>query len=124
MISKGISTLTSTNTYRGSIIILSSAKNSRNYSQCDSLLINNESNANTFPHICIKNSTSKIEHEASTSKVDDKKLFYFAQRGIRGEKALSLLVTGFCQNIFIKLPIRLVTDANSLLKLKLRSTVG
>ena len=124
IISKGISAGNSINTYRGLVKILGNAYNSRNYSQCDSLLINNNSNANTFPYIYSQNSTSKIEHEASTSKIGEEQLFYFAQRGIDVEQAVSLMVNGFCQTVFNKLPMEFAVEADRLLSLKLEGSIG
>jgi Fe-S cluster assembly protein SufB len=124
IISKGISTGNSKNTYRGLVKVLPYAINSRNYSQCDSLLINNKSNANTFPYIYIQNSTSKIEHEASTSKIGEEQLFYFTQRGIDIEEAVSLIISGFCQAIFNKLPMEFAVEADRLLSLKLEGAIG
>jgi Fe-S cluster assembly protein SufB len=124
IISKGISAGFSINTYRGLVKILSKARNSRNYSQCDSLLINNNSTASTFPYIFVKNATSKVEHEASTSKIGEEQLFYFSQRGIEIEPAISLIIGGFCQSVFKKLPMEFAVEANRLLSLKLEGTIG
>ena len=124
IISKGISAGNSSNTYRGLVKILANASSSRNYSQCDSLLINNNSNANTFPYIYSQNSTSKIEHEASTSKIGEEQLFYFAQRGIDIEQAVSLLINGFCQSVFNELPMEFAVEADRLLSLKLEGSIG
>ena len=104
--------------------ILPNAKNARNYSQCDSLLIKHSSNANTFPYIYSQNSTSKIEHEASTSKIGEEQLFYFAQRGIDTEQAVSLIINGFCQNVFNKLPMEFAVEADRLLSFKLEGSIG
>ena len=124
IISKGISAGNSSNTYRGLVKILTSASNSRNYSQCDSLLISNNSSANTFPYIYSQNSTSKIEHEASTSKIGEEQLFYFSQRGIDIEQAISLMINGFCQSVFNKLPMEFAAEADRLLSLKLEGSIG
>jgi len=124
IISKGISAGNSSNTYRGLVKILANASNSRNYSQCDSLLINDNSNANTFPYIYSQNSTSKIEHEASTSKIGEEQLFYFAQRGIDIEPAVGLMINGFCQSVFNKLPMEFAVEADRLLSLKLEGSIG
>ena len=97
---------------------------SRNYSQCDSLLIGNCSNSNTFPIICVQNSTIQIEHEASTSKIGEEQIFYFLQRGIFLEKAVELMISGFCQEVFNKLPLEFATEADKLLSLKLEGNVG
>ena len=124
IISKGISAGKSKNSYRGLVNITPKAFGARNYSQCDSLLIGNVSNANTFPIITVKNSTSKIEHEASTSKIGEEQIFYFLQRGISLEKGIELLISGFCQEIFTKLPLEFSAEADKLLTLKLEGSVG
>ena len=124
IISKGISAGNSKNSYRGLVQITDKALNVRNYSQCDSLLIGNCSNANTFPIISVQNSTTRIEHEASTSKIGEEQIFYFLQRGIRLEKAVELMISGFCQEVFKKLPLEFATEADKLLNLKLEGSVG
>lgn len=124
IISKGISAGNSKNTYRGLVNITNKAKNARNYSQCDSLLIGNSSNANTFPIIYVQNSTTKIEHEASTSKIGEEQIFYLLQRGISIENAIELMLSGFCQDVFIKLPLEFATEADRLLNLKLEGSIG
>ena len=124
IISKGISAGKSKNSYRGLVDITNKAIGSRNYSQCDSLLIGNFSNANTFPYISVQNSTTKIEHEASTSKIGEEQIFYFLQRGICVEKAIELIIRGFCKEIFTKLPLEFATEADKLLTLKLEGSVG
>jgi Fe-S cluster assembly protein SufB len=124
IISKGISAGKSKNSYRGLVNINNKALGARNYSQCDSLLIGNLSNANTFPFILVQNSTSKIEHEASTSKIGEEQIFYFLQRGICLEKAIELMISGFCREIFTKLPLEFAAEADKLLTLKLEGSVG
>jgi Fe-S cluster assembly protein SufB len=124
IISKGISAGKSKNSYRGLVNVTNKALGARNYSQCDSLLIGNASNANTFPLISVQNSTSKIEHEASTSKIGEEQIFYFLQRGIELEKAVELMVSGFCKEIFTELPLEFAAEADKLLTLKLEGTVG
>ena len=124
IISKGISTGKSINTYRGLVKIGPKAKNARNYSQCDSLLIGNESQANTFPYIQVQNSSAKVEHEASTSKIGEEQIFYFLQRGIHIEEAVSLMISGFCKAVFNELPMEFAMEADRLLNLKLEGTVG
>jgi Fe-S cluster assembly protein SufB len=124
IISKGISAGKSKNSYRGLVNINNKAIGARNYSQCDSLLIGNLSNANTFPFILVQNSTSKIEHEASTSKIGEEQIFYFLQRGICLEKAVELMISGFCHEIFTKLPLEFAAEADKLLTLKLEGSVG
>ena len=124
IISKGISAGKSKNSYRGLVNIINKAVGARNYSQCDSLLIGNYSNANTFPVISVSNATTKIEHEASTSKIGEDQLFYLAQRGIHLEKAVELIISGFCRAIFTKLPLEFAAEADKLLTLKLEGSVG
>ena len=124
VISKGISAGKSRNSYRGNINVNHKAIGARNYSQCDSLLIGNLSNANTFPIISVQNSTTKIEHEASTSKIGEEQIFYFLQRGIEVEQAIELMISGFCQEIFTKLPLEFAAEADKLLTLKLEGSVG
>ena len=124
IISKGISTGHSRNTYRGLVKIGLKALNSRNFSQCDSLLIGNQSQANTFPYIQAYNSTAKVEHEASTSKVGEEQIFYFLQRGISMEDSVSLIISGFCKDVFTELPMEFALEADKLLSLKLEGSVG
>jgi len=124
VISKGISAGKSKNSYRGLINISNKALGARNYSQCDSLLIGNMSNANTFPFISVQNSTTKIEHEASTSKIGEEQIFYFLQRGICLEKAVELMISGFCREVFTELPLEFAAEADRLLTLKLEGSVG
>ena len=124
IISKGISAGRSKNSYRGLVNVTNTAIGAKNYSQCDSLLIGNLSNANTFPYISVQNSTTKIEHEASTSKIGEEQIFYFLQRGICLEKAIELMISGFCSEIFTKLPLEFAAEADKLLTLKLEGSVG
>jgi len=124
IISKGISAGKSKNSYRGLVHVSTKAIGSRNYSQCDSLLLGNQSNTNTFPFISIQNSTTKIEHEASTSKIGEEQIFYFLQRGIELEKGVELMLSGFCREIFTKLPLEFAAEADKLLTLKLEGSVG
>ena len=124
IISKGISAGKSKNSYRGLVNVTNKALSARNYSQCDSLLIGNLSNANTFPFISVQNSTTKIEHEASTSKIGEEQIFYFLQRGICLEKAVELMISGFCREIFTELPLEFAAEADKLLTLKLEGSVG
>jgi Fe-S cluster assembly protein SufB len=124
IISKGISAGKSKNSYRGLVSINNKAFGARNYSQCDSLLIGNLSNANTFPVISVQNSTTKIEHEASTSKIGEEQIFYFLQRGICLEKAVELMISGFCREVFTELPLEFAAEADKLLTLKLEGSVG
>lgn len=124
IISKAISAGNSKSSYRGLVKVSQKALYSRNYSQCDSLLIGNYSTANTFPYIQVQNSNSKVEHEASTSKIAEEQIFYFLQRGISLEQTISLIISGFCQDVFNKLPLEFATEADRLLSLKLEGSVG
>ena len=124
VISKSISAGKSKNTYRGLINLNYKAFGARNYSQCDSLLIGNQTNTNTFPLAITQNSTNRIEHEASTSKIGDEQIFYFLQRGISFEKGIELIINGFCQDVFNMLPLEFASEANKLLTLKLEGSVG
>lgn len=124
IVSKGISAGNSKNTYRGFVNVNRKAVGARNYSQCDSLLIGNSSNANTFPFISVQNSTSKIEHEASTSKIGEEQIFYFLQRGISLEQAVGLIISGFCSEVFTELPLEFSVEADRLLSLKLEGSIG
>jgi Fe-S cluster assembly protein SufB len=124
IISKGISSGQSRNSYRGLVKIGLRASRARNFSQCDSLLIGSNSSANTFPYIHAQNSTAKLEHEASTSKIGEEQIFYFQQRGIDAEQAVSLIISGFCQEVFTELPMEFALEADRLLNLKLEGTVG
>jgi Fe-S cluster assembly protein SufB len=123
IISKGISAGKSKNTYRGLVQIGPKAYNAKNYSQCDSLLISNQAEANTFPYIQVQNSTAKIEHEASVSKVGEEQIFYFLQRGISLEKAVSLIMMGFCKQVFNKLPMEFAQEADRLLSFKIEGNM-
>ncbi len=124
IISKGISAGNSKNSYRGLVKIGSKATGARNYSQCDSMLIGDNAEANTFPYIQVDNNSSKLEHEASTSKIGEDQLFYFAQRGISEEDAISMLVSGFCKDVLNVLPMEFASEADKLLSLKLEGAVG
>ena len=124
IISKGISTGSSVNSYRGLVKIGPKAQNSQNYSQCDSLLIGKNSSANTFPYIEAQNSDTKVEHEASTSKIAEEQLFYLLQRGINMEEGVALMVNGFCKEVFNELPLEFASEADRLLNLKLEGSVG
>jgi Fe-S cluster assembly protein SufB len=124
IISKGISTGFSKNSYRGLVKIGIKAENTQNYSQCDSLLIGKNSSANTFPYIEAQNSSTRIEHEASTSRIAEEQLFYLLQRGIENEEAVSLMVNGFCKEVFNELPLEFASEADRLLSLKLEGSVG
>ena len=124
IISKGISAGQSKNTYRGLVQANKSAKEARNYTQCDSMLIGDKCTANTIPYITIKNNKTKFEHEASTSKVGEEQLFYLMSRGISLDDALTTIVSGFCQDVFEKLPDEFALEANQLLSLQLEHSVG
>jgi len=124
IISKGISAGNSSNSYRGLVKINQKAEKARNYSQCDSMLIGDNAHANTFPYIQVQNNTAKVEHEASTSKIGEDQLFYFAQRGISTEDALKMMISGFCKDVFNNLPMEFAVEADKLLSLKLEGSVG
>jgi Fe-S cluster assembly protein SufB len=124
IVSKGISAGRSNNSYRGLVKIGAGAAGARNYSQCDSMLIGDQCGANTFPYIQVQNSTAKVEHEATTSKIGEEQLFYFAQRGIGAEEAVSMIINGFCKDVFIHLPMEFAVEATKLLGLKLEGSVG
>ena len=124
IISKGISAGQSNNNYRGAVQIKKSAVGSRNFTQCDSLLIGSRSSANTFPYIDVQDSKSQVEHEASTSKISDDQLFYFQQRGISVDDAMASIINGFCKDVFRELPGEFAVEATQLLGLKLEGSVG
>jgi Fe-S cluster assembly protein SufB len=124
IISKGISAGNSKNTYRGLVKIYKTAKNARNYSQCDSILIGSNSFTNTYPYLDIKNSQTIIEHEAKISKISEDQLFYLQQRGFNLEQGMSLIINGLCKEIFNILPMEFALEANQLLSLKLEGTLG
>lgn len=124
IVSKGISTGGSVNSYRGLVKIMPTAENARNYSQCDSMLVGEKSSANTFPYIECKNSTAVVEHEASTSRVSEDQLFYLQSRGMDKETAISLLVNGFCKDVFKQLPLEFSVEAVKLIEMKLENSIG
>ncbi|MEL0201315.1 MAG: Fe-S cluster assembly protein SufB [Flavobacteriaceae bacterium] len=124
IISKGISAGKSQNSYRGLVQISPRAKNARNFSQCDSLLMGNECGAHTFPYIETKNNTAQIEHEATTSKIGEDQIFYCNQRGIDTEKAIALIVNGFSKEVLNKLPMEFAIEAQKLLEISLEGSVG
>ncbi|MGF1492596.1 MAG: Fe-S cluster assembly protein SufB [Microcoleaceae cyanobacterium] len=124
IISKGISAGNSSNSYRGLVKMGPNAQGARNYSQCDSMLIGDRSQANTFPYIQVDNNTARVEHEASTSKIGEDQLFYLTQRGISEEDAVSMIINGFCRDVFNKLPMEFAAEADKLMSLKLEGTVG
>ncbi|MCM2314634.1 MAG: SufD family Fe-S cluster assembly protein, partial [Thermoanaerobaculia bacterium] len=124
IVSKGISAGHGQNAYRGAVKIMKSAENARNYSQCDSLLIGDKCGAHTFPYIEVRNSTATMEHEASTSKIGEDQLFYMQQRGISTEDAVSMIVNGFCREVFRELPMEFAVEAQKLLGVSLEGSVG
>ncbi len=124
IISKGISAGKSENTYRGIVKIMQSAINARNFTECNSMLIGNECGAHTFPGIEVNNNTAKVEHEATTSRIGEEQLFYCRQRGISRENAITMIVNGFCQNIFSELPLEFAVEAKKLLSINLEHSVG
>jgi len=124
IISKGISAGFSNNSYRGLVKIGARAEGARNFSQCDSMLIGDRCGANTFPYINVSNNSAKVEHEASTSKIGEDQLFYFASRGIGNEEAVSMIINGFVQDVFVQLPMEFAVEATKLLGLKLEGSVG
>nr|ARW60593.1 Iron-sulfur cluster assembly protein SufB [Polysiphonia sp.] len=124
ILSKGISAGNSINNYRGLVKMGPKANYSKNYSQCDSLILSNQSKANTFPYIQVKNPYCKVEHEASTSKIGEEQIFYFLQRGINLEEAIGLMINGFCKEILNELPMEFAMEADRLLNLKLEGTIG
>ena len=124
IISKGISAGLSQNSYRGLVQVSSRAKNARNFSQCDSLLMGNNCGAHTFPYIEVKNNTAQIEHEATTSKIGEDQIFYCNQRGIDTEKAIALIVNGFSKEVLNKLPMEFAVEAQKLLEISLEGSVG
>ena len=124
IVSKGISAGHGQNAYRGLVKIMPTAENSRNHSQCDSLLIGDQCGAHTFPYIAVQNPTAQVAHEASTSKISEDQLFYCRQRGIGTEDAVSLIVNGFCKEVFKELPMEFAVEAQKLIELKLEGSVG
>ena len=124
IVSKGISAEKSVNVYRGLVKIMPSATNARNYSQCDSMLIGDACGANTFPYIDVKNETATVEHEATTSKISADQIFYLQSRGFSQEKAISLIVNGFCKDVFKTLPLEFSVEAVKLIEMKLENSVG
>ena len=124
IISKGISADESENNYRGLVKIMPSAKGARNYSQCDSMLVGDRSSANTFPYIDVKNNSAMVEHEASTTKISEDQLFYLQTRGLDMEQCISVIVNGFCQDVFKTLPLEFSVEAVKLLEMKLENSIG
>jgi hypothetical protein len=124
IISKGISARQGQNSYRGLVKIQKSATNARNFSQCDSLLMGNQCGAHTFPYIEVKNTTSSVEHEATTSKIGEDQIFYCNTRGISTQDAVNMIVNGFCKEVFKELPMEFAVEAQKLLGVSLEGSVG
>lgn len=124
ILSKGISTGHSRNSYRGQVKIMPSAENARNYSQCDSMLVGGNASANTFPYMEVKNKSATLEHEATTSRISEDQLFYLQSRGLDKEGAISMLVNGFCKDVFKQLPLEFSVEAVKLIEMKLENSVG
>ncbi|HGI5215064.1 TPA: Fe-S cluster assembly protein SufB [Providencia alcalifaciens] len=124
IISKGISAGKSQNSYRGLVKILPSAHNARNFTQCDSMLIGTQCGAHTFPYVEVKNNTAQLEHEATTSRIGEDQLFYCLQRGISEDDAISMIVNGFCKDVFSELPLEFAVEAQKLLAISLEHSVG
>jgi len=124
IVSKGISAGKSDNSYRGLVRVSKNAANARNYSQCDSLLIGDKCGAHTFPYIEVKNPTAIVEHEATTSKIGEDQIFYCNQRGLSTEDAISLIVNGYCKEVFRELPMEFAVEAQNLLSVSLEGSVG
>jgi Fe-S cluster assembly protein SufB len=124
IVSKGISAGRSQNSYRGLVKVMPGAEDARNFSQCDSLLLGDKCGAHTFPYLEIRNPTAQVEHEATTSKVGDDQIFYCNQRGISTEDAVSLIVNGFCKEVFKELPMEFAVEAQKLLAISLEGSVG
>jgi Fe-S cluster assembly protein SufB len=124
IISKGISTGHSSNAYRGQVKIMASAENARNYSQCDSMLVGTECSAHTYPYIEVKNKTATLEHEATTSRISEDQIFYLQSRGLNMEQTISMLVNGFCKEVFKELPLEFSVEAVKLIEMKLENSVG
>ena len=124
IVSKGISAGHGQNTYRGGVKIMKNATGARNYSQCDSMLLGDKCGAHTFPYLEVKNTSSTVEHEASTSKIGEDQIFYCRQRGISAEDAVSMIVHGFCKEVFRELPMEFAVEAQKLLGVSLEGSVG
>ncbi len=124
IVSKGISAGQGQNSYRGLVKVLPKAAGARNYTQCDSMLIGNRCGAHTFPYIDVQNSTASVEHEASTSKIGEDQIFYLKQRGMNTENAISMIVNGFCKEVFKELPMEFAVEAQKLLGVSLEGSVG
>ena len=124
IISKGISAGHGQNSYRGLVKVVKGAENARNYSQCDSLLMGDKCGAHTFPYMEVKNPTAVVEHEATTSRIGEDQMFYCRQRGLSEENAISMIVNGFCKEVFKELPMEFAVEAQKLLGISLEGSVG
>ncbi len=124
IVSKGISAMKGQNSYRGKVHILPKAEGARNYTQCDSMLVGNACGAHTFPYIEVENNSAILEHEASTSKIGEDQIFYLKQRGLDAEQAVSMIVSGFCKEVFKELPMEFALEAQQLLGITLEGSVG
>ena len=124
IISKGISAGKAQNSYRGMVKVVETAENARNFSQCDSMLIGDRCGAHTFPYIDVNNPTAQVEHEATTTKIGEDQIFYCNQRGLDTEEAVSLIVNGFCKEVFKELPMEFAVEAQKLLGISLEGSVG
>ncbi|MDQ6612494.1 MAG: Fe-S cluster assembly protein SufB [Gemmatimonadota bacterium] len=124
ILSKGISAMQGQNSYRGLVKIMPSAEGARNYTQCDSMLVGNQCGAHTFPYVEVRNNTATLEHEASTSKIGEDQIFYLKARGLDAEQAVSMIVSGFCKEVFKELPMEFALEAQQLLGITLEGSVG
>jgi Fe-S cluster assembly protein SufB len=124
IVSKGISAGFGQNTYRGLVKIMKGAEGARNFSQCDSMLMGDKCGAHTFPYLEVKNPTAQVGHEATTSKIGEDQIFYCNQRGIKTEDAVSMIVNGFCKEVFRELPMEFAVEAQKLLNVSLEGSVG
>jgi len=124
IVSKGISAGQGQNSYRGLVDIKKNAQQARNFSQCDSLLLGDRCGAHTFPYIEVRNSSARVEHEASTSKIGEDQIFYLKQRGLSTEDAIGMIVNGFCKEVFRELPMEFAVEAQKLLSVSLEGSVG
>jgi Fe-S cluster assembly protein SufB len=124
IVSKGISAGRGQNAYRGLVRVMPSARGARNHTQCDSLLIGDRCGAHTFPYIEVRERSARVEHEATTSKISEDQLFYCRQRGLSEEDAVSMIVNGFCREVFQELPMEFAVEAQNLLNVSLEGAVG
>jgi Fe-S cluster assembly protein SufB len=124
IVSKGISAGEGNNSYRGKVQVLPKAEGARNYTQCDSMLVGNRCGAHTFPYVEVANKSAIVEHEASTSKIGEDQIFYLKQRGLSAEQAVSMIVAGFCKEVFKELPMEFALEAQQLLGITLEGSVG